>query len=104
MDSKIVEAVKDFKELKNARDYNSWLGLCGYYRKFCLGYCDIVAPIQKLTIQGVPLEWFSEAERAWEILVEKLCSFLILRYFDITRPALIYTHASSLVLVLYLDR
>ena len=35
MDSKIVEAVRGFKELKNARDCKSFLCLCGYYRKFC---------------------------------------------------------------------
>ena len=95
MDLKIVEAVRGFKELKNARDCKSFLGLCGYYRKFCQGYSDIVAPIQRLTIQGVPFVWSSEAERAREILVEKLCSYPILRYFDVTRPAVLYTDASG---------
>ena len=37
----------------------------------------------------------SEAERAREIRVEKLCSYPILRYFDVTRPALLYTDASN---------
>ena len=71
------------------------VGLCGYYRKFCEGYTDIVAPIQKLTVQGVPFVWSSEAERAREVMVEKLCSYPILRYFDVTRPALLYTDASD---------
>ena len=34
MDPKIVEAVRGFKEIKKARQAKSWLGLCGYYRKF----------------------------------------------------------------------
>ena len=63
MDPKIVEAVRSFKEIKNARQSKSWLGLCGYYRKFCEGYTDIVAPIQKLTVQGVPFVWSSPAKR-----------------------------------------
>ena len=46
MDPKIVEAVRNFKEIKNARQAKSWLGLCGYYRKFCEGYTDIVAPFR----------------------------------------------------------
>ena len=29
MDPKIVEAVRSFKEIKNARQAKSWLGLCG---------------------------------------------------------------------------
>ena len=74
MDSKIVEAVRSFKEIKISRQAKNWLGLCDYYRKFCEGYTDIVAPIQKLTVQGVPFVWSSEAERAREIMVEKLCS------------------------------
>ena len=89
-----MEAVKDFKEIKNARQAKSWLRLCGYYRKFCEGFSDIVAPIQKLTVQGVPFVWSSEEERAREVMVEKLCGYPILRYFDVTRPALLYTDAS----------
>ena len=69
-----MEAVRGFKEIKNARQGKSWLGLCGYYRKFCEGFSDVVGPIQKLTVQGVPFVWFSEAERAREVMVEKLCS------------------------------
>ena len=104
MDPKIVDAVRGFKELKNARDCKAWLSLCGYYRMFCPGYSDIWAPIEKLTIQGVPFVWSSEAERAREILVEKLRSYQILRYLDVTRLALLYTDASSFSIVLYLDR
>ena len=81
--------------MKNARDCKSFLGLCGYYRKFCQGYTEIVASIQRLTIRGVPFEWSSEAERAREILVEKLCSYPILRYFNVTRSAVLYTYASG---------
>ena len=66
MDPKIVEAVRSFKEIRNARHAKSWLGMCGYYRKFCEGYTDIVAPIQKLKVQGVPFVWFSDAERTRE--------------------------------------
>ena len=54
MDLKIVAAVRSFKKIKNARQAKIWFGLCGYYRTFCKGYTDIVAPIQKLTVQGVP--------------------------------------------------
>ena len=67
MDRKIVEVVRRFKEIKNARQTKSWLGLCGYYR----------SPLQKLTVQGVPFVWSSEAERARGIMVEKVCSYPI---------------------------
>ena len=35
MDSKIVEALRGYKEIKNARQAKKWLELCGYYRQFC---------------------------------------------------------------------
>ena len=95
MDPQIAEAVRGFKELKNARDCKYFLGLCGYYRKFYQAYSDIVAPIQRLTIQDVSFVWSSEAGLAREILVEKLCSYPILRYFKVTRPAVLYTDASG---------
>ena len=41
MDPKM--AVRSFKEIKNGRQAKRWLGLCGYYRKVCEGYSDIVA-------------------------------------------------------------
>ena len=94
MDPKIVEVVRGFKEIKNTRQAKSWLGLCRYYRQFGEGHSDIVASIQKLTVQGVPFVWSSEAERARQVMVEKLCSYPILRYFDVTRPAWLYTDAS----------
>ena len=56
---------------------------------------EIVARIQRLTIRGVSFELSSEAERAREILFEKLCSYPILRYFDVTRPAVLYTDANG---------
>ena len=55
MDPKIVKAVRGFKEIKNTRQAKTWLRLCGYYRKFCEGFNDIVAPIQKWTVEGVHL-------------------------------------------------
>ena len=83
-----------FKEIKNECQAKSWLELCGYYRKCCEGFSDIVAHIRKLTGQGVPFVLSSEAERVREVMVEKLCSYPILRYFHVTRPALLYTNAS----------
>ena len=68
MDPKIVEAVISFKEIKNARQAKSWLGLCGYYRKFCEGYTDIVAPLRQTDEQGREFvcEYFGRALRKHE--------------------------------------
>ena len=55
MDPKIVEAVRGFKEIKNARQAKSWLGLCGYYCKFCEGFSDIVAPFRILQFRVLHL-------------------------------------------------
>ena len=45
-------------------------------------------------VQDVPFVLSSGAERVREVMVENLCSYPILRYFDVTRPALLYTDAS----------
>ena len=39
--------------------------------------------------------WSNQADRAREILIEKLCSYPILRYFVVTGPALLSTDVGS---------
>ena len=46
---------------------------------------NIVSPILKRIIHGVPFVWSSEAESAREVMVEQLCSYPILRFFDVTQ-------------------
>ena len=64
MDPKIVEAVRTLKEIKNARQAKSWLGLCGYYRELCEGYTDIIAPHSEINGSGCSICLFQRSRKS----------------------------------------
>ena len=51
MDPQKIEAVVNWKPLKNVSEVRNFLGLAGYYRKF--GFSKIAAPLTKLTRKDV---------------------------------------------------
>ena len=59
VDSQKIEAVVNWKPLKNVSEVRSFLGLAGYYRKFVEGLSKIAAPLTKLTRKDVKYDWCS---------------------------------------------
>ena len=57
MDPQKIEAVVNWKPLKNVSEVRSFLGLAGYYRKFVEGFSKIAAPLTKLTRKYVKYNW-----------------------------------------------
>ena len=51
-----VEAVKEWRQPKNATEIRSFLGLAGYYRKFIEGFSKIALPLTTLTKKGMKFE------------------------------------------------
>lgn len=48
-DSKKVEVIKTMKAPANVSELRSFLGICGYYRKFVKNFAGIAKPLHKLT-------------------------------------------------------
>ncbi len=55
-----VAVVKDWQEPTDLKSLRSFLGFCGYYRRFILNYSSIVCPLTKLT-KGYP-----PAQKKWK--------------------------------------
>ena len=89
------EELRNFLRPTSPRQVKQFLGLVGYYRRFILGYSDIAAPLFPLTSEKTPFIWTAEAEKAFNILKEKLLSPPILAHPDYTKPFTIQTDASS---------
>ena len=51
-----IAAVADWPPCENLRDLRAFLGLCGYYRKFVLGFSEVAAPLYALTKKRVPFQ------------------------------------------------
>ena len=57
MDPEKVTAVLGWGSLRNLHDVRAFLGFANFYRRFILGYSNVVAPLVGLTKKGVRFEW-----------------------------------------------
>ena len=52
-----IKAVQDWPVPIDQTEVRSFLGLCGYYRRFIKGYAEIAKPMHTLTENGRPFVW-----------------------------------------------
>jgi len=60
MHSGKVDAVQNWPPPRNLHDVHSFLGLCGYYRRFIAGFADIAAPLDALSTNRAPFRFGTE--------------------------------------------
>lgn len=77
-----IKSIVDAKTPKNVKQVRPFLGLSGYYRKFCQDYAKVAAPLTNLTKHDNPFKWGEEEQATFEKLKELLISTPVLRYFD----------------------
>ncbi len=92
MDDKI-SALKNFPQPKSVENERSFIGLCGYYRRFIDGFSKIVSPLTTLLKKDIPFHWDALQEKAFQELKEALIHAPALAFPDYT---LIYTNAYAL--------
>lgn len=86
-DERKIKKVLQWPIPKSMEDLRSFLGLCGYYRKFINNYSKIVSPLEeacrekwnkKKTKKSSPLEWTAELNVAFKELKVALTSAPVL--------------------------
>ena len=65
MDPKKVKAVVEWGAPKNLHDQHAFLGFSNFYRRFILGYSEVVSPMIKLTKKDVKFAWDAECKAAF---------------------------------------
>jgi transposase InsO family protein len=80
-----VRAIHEFPRPKNVRDVRSFLGMTGYFRRFIKDYSRIARPLHRL-LEKNNYAWNDEAEHAFRMLKDKLCSAPVLRIPDEESP------------------
>lgn len=55
-----IKAIQQYSVPRNARDFRSFLGLAGYYRRNVPNFAEIAKPLTALTKKEVPLTWTFE--------------------------------------------
>ena len=73
----------------------SFLGLASYYRKFVEKFSAINTPLTALLHKNHKFEWFKKAQKAFDMLKEKLTTTSVLLLPDSTKPFVITTDASD---------
>ncbi|KAJ8748359.1 hypothetical protein K2173_002996 [Erythroxylum novogranatense] len=72
VDPSKIEAIVNWKPLRNVTEVRSFLGLAGYYRQFVKGFSVIASPLTKLLRKGVKYEWSDRCQSSFDQLKNML--------------------------------
>ena len=90
-----ITAVKEWPVPSNVTELRSFLGLCGYYRRFIKGFSAIAKCLHRLTEKGRQFAWTTECQEAFELLKSHLINSPILAHPDFTVPFILDTDATD---------
>lgn len=88
-------AVSRFKEPRNLRQVQQFLGLTGYFRKFIQEYSTIAKPLSDLTRGEIKFIFGDTKRAAFTILKKKLCDEPVLKIFRDDAETELHTDASA---------
>ena len=86
VDPKKVSIVKDWPVPTNQKDLQRFWGLANYFRKFIMGWANLVAPLQVLLKQADTFNWTAECDTAFAGLKTALCNAPVLALPNLNRP------------------
>ena len=89
-----IESMRNFPVPRNAKEVNSFLGLCSYYRKFIRGFAEISRPLDKLRKVDT-FQWDDKCQEAFDKLRTILSSTDILMYPKFDRTFIVTCDASA---------
>jgi hypothetical protein len=69
-----LKIVKSWPVPTNVKELRSFMGFCGYYRKFIQNFSKLAKCLDKLTEKGRKFEWTNKCQTAFEELKNRLVS------------------------------
>ena len=60
-----VEAIEKFPTPRTKKELQRFLGMAGYYRKFCQNFSDVASPLTNLLAKNVKYVWSEETENGF---------------------------------------
>ena len=88
-----VEAILNFPVPCDRRGVRRFLGMCGFYRRFCKNFASIAGPLTDLISPKKPFKWSSAAQEAFNNLKSLLASAPVLRAADYDQPFILHVDA-----------
>ena len=95
--NKLTEALKSWPTPQNRREVMTFIGKCGYYRRFVQGFSAIADPLRLLLKKGTEWMWGPRQQQAFETLRDALCKKPVLAHanFQSSKPFIIDADASG---------
>nr|XP_027227085.1 uncharacterized protein LOC113819048 [Penaeus vannamei] len=90
-----VEAVLQYPTPVDRRGLMRFMGMAGYYRRFCKNFSQISAPLTDLLSTKRTFRWSEDCQQAFDNLKHLLCTAPVLRAPDIGKPFVIHVDASD---------
>ena len=94
MDPIKIRGIMDWPVPRTVKEVQSFLGFCGFYRKFVLAYSEITKPLTIL-MGKKDWTWGSEQQEAFEKLKKRIAENAILKMPDNTKPFVLECDASD---------
>lgn len=91
-----TETVVKWPTPRSIHDVRSFVGLCGYYRRFVAGFANVAAPLYALTKKGAHFQWTQQCEAAFQTLKRSLTQAPILSLPNNTDVYILDTDASDM--------
>ncbi|XP_037776259.1 uncharacterized protein LOC119573219 [Penaeus monodon] len=91
-----IEAILNYQVPNTRKSLMRFLGMVGFYRRYCPNLAEVAAPLTRLTSQKVSFSWTSECQRAFERLKRFLSSDPVLAAPDFQKPFILHTDASDI--------
>ncbi|UYV65945.1 hypothetical protein LAZ67_3005963, partial [Cordylochernes scorpioides] len=95
-DNRKIEAVLNFPIQKNIEMLRSFLGTCGFLRKFIPNFSKLAEPLNNLTRKNVRWNWDLKTNKAFQDLKESLTKEPCLAYYNLNSPTELITDASPI--------
>ncbi|KAI0995384.1 hypothetical protein K3495_g12798 [Podosphaera aphanis] len=97
MDPRKVECITDWKDCRNTKDVQAFLGFANFYRRFIKGFSKIVRPLVALTKKNTEFNWSQIYLSAFNKLKRAFTTAPILAHFDPVKQNFLETDASDYV-------
>ena len=91
-----VEAVVTFPTPMNRRELMCFLGMAGYYRKFCKNFSLVAEPLTRLLRKDQPFTWDMRCEEAFKKIKGLLMSAPVLVTPQFDKPFILMVDASDI--------
>ena len=90
-----ISAIQNLRPPTNVKSVRSFLGMCGFYRRFVPDFAKIAKPLTELTKKNRHFHWDDACQSSFETLRTALTVAPILAYPNVDKPYKLYTDASQ---------